>query len=71
MYEYKTVTFKAKQGLGGSKGSIDTEGLDCVLNKVAKEGWRLFTIEALSHTSGTRTVLCVFERDRISVPIDE
>ncbi|MFT5108498.1 MAG: hypothetical protein ACI9UA_004142 [Pseudoalteromonas tetraodonis] len=63
MREYKTVAVKTRQGIGGAKGDIDTEKLDRILNEMAKDGWGLSCIEDLEHTSGSKILLCVFERE--------
>lgn len=64
MIEYKSVTIDAQQGWGGAKGTMDTETLDMVLNRMARDGWRLTCMEDLHHTAGTQCLLCVFQRDK-------
>ena len=64
MYEYKTITVDTSQGWGGSKGTINSNELDVAINKVAAEGWRLKCLEDLEHTAGSKTLVCVFEREK-------
>ncbi len=61
--EYKSVAIGTSQNWGGSSGKIDTDALDVVLNDMAREGWKLHSIEGLQHTAGSKTLLCVFERE--------
>jgi hypothetical protein len=63
MKEYKTVSIGTNQGWGGAKGSVDTQALDDVLNRMAKDGWELACIEDLKHTAGSNWLLCVFSRE--------
>ena len=63
MKEYRSLLFPTEQGWGGSKGTADTQDLDEALNKMAGEGWALFTLENLNHTAGSGSLLCVFVRD--------
>ena len=64
MLEYKSIALETTQGWGGSKGTVDTTTLDLTLNRMAQEGWELHSIEALEHTAGTQTLLCVFLRNK-------
>ena len=63
MKEYKTVSIDTNQGWGGSKGTANTDLIDDVLNRMAKQRWELVCIEDLQHTAGTGTLLCVFCRE--------
>lgn len=63
MLEYKSIAIQTTQGLTGSKGRIDCEDLDHLLNKMANKGWELDKIEDLEHSAGTMCLLCVFKRD--------
>ena len=64
MLEYKSVTIDTIQGWGGSKGKMDCDKLDDVLNKMAQKGWMLSNIEDLQHTAGSQTLLCIFQREK-------
>ena len=66
MLEYKSVAIDTTQGWGGSKGKIDCDKLDEVLNHMAQDGWVLSSIEDLEHTAGSQTLLCIFQRERQS-----
>ena len=66
MKEYKTVSIKTDQCLGGAKGAVDTEEIDALLNKMAQERWELVCIEDLKHTAGSGSLLCVFVRVKTS-----
>jgi hypothetical protein len=62
MREYKSVSLTTNQGWGGSKGTVNTDALDELLNRMARDGWELNCIEDLEHTAGSQTLLCVFSR---------
>ena len=64
MKEYKTVSIKTDQGWGGAKGTADTEAIDRVLNLMSTEGWELFCVQDLQHTSGSASLLCIFVREK-------
>lgn len=64
MTEYKSVAIDTTQGWGGSKGKIDCRSLDEVLNEMAQDGWELTNMEGLEHTAGTRSLLCIFQREK-------
>lgn len=64
MLEYKSVAIEVSQTWGGSKGQIDLSRLDDLLNQMAQDGWVLTTTEGLEHTAGTKTLLCIFQRQK-------
>ena len=64
MLEYKSVAIDTTQGWGGSKGKIDCDKLDVVLNRMAQNRWELSKIEDLEHTAGSQTLLCIFQREK-------